>query len=156
MMSQLKAQTPQERQIYWFWDRPQVPVRCALHASRPGPGRPSWPPVQRYALHPCRAASKTSLFCTLPKPIYLALLLIALVVQWPSFAGVLPEDRADVLYHRYDGGGIVIQGPSVLVRKTLKDKISFSGNYYEDVISSASIDVKLSASPYEEKRKQKS
>jgi len=74
----------------------------------------------------------------------------------PALAGVLPEDRADVLYHRYQGGGITIQGPSVLVRKKLGDSFSLSANYYEDMISSASIDVQLSASPYHETRKQKS
>jgi Protein of unknown function (DUF3570) len=72
----------------------------------------------------------------------------------PAFADVLPDDRADVLYHRYEGGGITIQGPEVLVRKKLGDSISLSGSYYEDLISSASIDVKLSASPYKEQRKQ--
>ena len=67
---------------------------------------------------------------------------------------MLPDDRADVLYHNYDGGGITIQGPSVLVRKKVGDSLSFSASYYEDLISSASIDVKLSASPYHETRKQ--
>ena len=43
---------------------------------------------------------------------------------------------------------------SVLVRKKVGDNLSFSANYYEDMISSASIDVKLSASPYKETRKQ--
>ena len=52
----------------------------------------------------------------------------------PALAGVLPEDRADVLYHRYQGGGITIQGPSVLVRKKLGDSFSLSANYYEDMI----------------------
>ena len=55
-------------------------------------------------------------------------------------AGVLPEDRADVLFHRYDGGGVVIQGPSVLVRKKFKDKVSVVANYYQDMVSSASIE----------------
>ena len=72
----------------------------------------------------------------------------------PAVADVLPDDRADVLYHNYDGGGITIQGPSVLVRKKVGDHVSFFGSYYEDLISSASIDVKLSASPYHETRKQ--
>ncbi|MEP7245106.1 MAG: DUF3570 domain-containing protein [Gammaproteobacteria bacterium] len=71
-------------------------------------------------------------------------------------AGVLPEDRADVLYHRYQGGGITIDGPSILVRKKIGDNFSVAANYYEDMVSSASIDVKLSASKYEETRKQKS
>jgi hypothetical protein len=83
-------------------------------------------------------------------------LLTLCLIGAPALAGVLPEDRADVLYHRYEGGGITIQGPSVLVRKKVGDNFSFSANYYEDMISSASIDVKLSASPYHEKRTQKS
>lgn len=74
------------------------------------------------------------------------------------FAAVLPEDRADVLYHRYDGGGLTVDGPSVLVRKNVADKVSISGNYYIDNISSASIDVVSQASPrgYSEKRTEKS
>ncbi len=67
---------------------------------------------------------------------------------------MLPEDRADVLWHTYNGGDITIEGPSVLVRKKVGDNLSLSANYYEDMISSASIDVKLSASPYHEKREQ--
>jgi hypothetical protein len=74
----------------------------------------------------------------------------------PALAGVLPDDRADVLYHRYEGGGITIQGPSVLVQKKITDNFALTGNYYADMISSASIDVKLSASPYKETRTQKS
>ncbi|HNR22567.1 MAG TPA: DUF3570 domain-containing protein [Steroidobacteraceae bacterium] len=72
----------------------------------------------------------------------------------PTIAGVLPEDRADLLYHRYDGGGVVIDGPSVLVRKGFADKVSVSANYYVDMVSSASIDVVTTASPYEEERTQ--
>jgi hypothetical protein len=71
-----------------------------------------------------------------------------------ALAGVLPEDRADVLYHSYDGGGITIDGPSVLVRKKVGEKFSASANFYMDLVSSASIDVQLTASPYEEERTQ--
>lgn len=67
---------------------------------------------------------------------------------------VLPEDRADILYHGYDGGGVTIQGPSVLVRKAYKDKISVWGNYYVDMISGASIDVEATASKYSETREE--
>ncbi len=74
----------------------------------------------------------------------------------PALAGVLPPDRADALYHRYQGGGITVQGPSILVQKKIGDHFSVGANYYEDMISSASIDVLLSASPYREKRTQKS
>ena len=69
-------------------------------------------------------------------------------------AGVLPEDRADVLLHSYDGGGVTIQGPSLLVRKQFAQKFSASANYYVDKVSSASIDVVTTASPYEEERTQ--
>jgi hypothetical protein len=86
-------------------------------------------------------------------PLAKALAALCLVCA-PAIADVLPDDRADVLYHNYDGGGITIQGPSVLVRKKVGDSLSFSASYYEDLISSASIDVKLSASPYHETRKQ--
>lgn len=70
-------------------------------------------------------------------------------------AAVLPEDRADVLYHRYDGGGVTIDGPSVLVRKKMAEKYSISANYYLDMVTSASIDVEVSgASEYKEQRDQ--
>ncbi len=71
-----------------------------------------------------------------------------------AYAGVLPEDRADVLYHLYDGGGVEIDGPSVLVRKQVSKSISLVANYYVDMISSASIDVITTASPYSEERTQ--
>ncbi len=67
-------------------------------------------------------------------------------------AAILPEDRADVMYHGYDGGGLEVSGPSILVRKGFQDKVSVWGNYYVDMISSASIDVVATASPYKETR----
>jgi hypothetical protein len=83
--------------------------------------------------------------------------LLALAVSAaPALAGVLPEDRADLLWHVYKGGDLTVQGPSVLIRKKVGDNLSLSANYYEDMISSASIDVKLSASPYHETRRQES
>ena len=78
----------------------------------------------------------------------------ALLAFGVAHAGVLPDDRADVLYHRYDGGGVTIDGPSVLVRKKVGKSLSFVGNYYVDMISSASIDVITTASPYTEERTQ--
>src|SRR5262245_45241956 len=71
-------------------------------------------------------------------------------------AGVLPEDRADVLYFRYDGGGVTINGPSMLVRKSIGEHVSVAANYYIDMVSSASVDVETSASPYEDERTQSS
>jgi len=57
-----------------------------------------------------------------------------------------------VLYHSYDGGGVTITGPSVLVRKDYKDKVSVYANYYVDMVTSASIDVLTQGSPYTEER----
>ena len=82
--------------------------------------------------------------------------LLVMLVCGTAAAGVLPEDRADVLFHSYDGGGVTIQGPSLLVRKQFAGKFSASANYYVDKISSASIDVVTTASPYTEERTQKS
>jgi hypothetical protein len=84
------------------------------------------------------------------------LLPILLVNSTPLSAAVLPEDRADALYHRFDGGGVVIDGPSILVRKSIKDTVSISANYYVDNVSSASIDVVTTASAYTEQRIEKS
>jgi len=72
----------------------------------------------------------------------------------PATAGVLPEDRADILYFRYDGGGVQVQGPSVLVRKSIGEHVSVQASYLVDMVSSASIDVETSASPYDDERKQ--
>ena len=81
-------------------------------------------------------------------------LTLSLVVATPARAGILPEDRADVMYHRYDGGGVTIDGPSLLVRKKFAEKVAVSASYYMDMVSSASIDVITTASPYKEERKQ--
>lgn len=80
----------------------------------------------------------------------------ALGVCLPLTAAVLPEDRADAMYHRYSGGGLEVGGPSILARKQLGKFSSFFGNYYVDSISSATIDVVTTASPYEEHRVEKS
>jgi hypothetical protein len=71
-------------------------------------------------------------------------------------AAVLPEDRADALYHSYDGGGVEVSGPSILVSKKFGDSVSASINHYVDNVSSASIDVLTSASRYSEKRDENS
>lgn len=78
--------------------------------------------------------------------------LLCLAPLLPVQAAVLPEQRADVLHHRYEGGGMTIQGPSVLVRKNFREEVSVSANYYVDKVSAASIDVMTTASPYTEER----
>ena len=82
------------------------------------------------------------------------LLLLIVAISPRGEAGVLPDDRADALYHLYSGGGVEISGPSILVRKKVGKSLSFVGNYYVDMISSASIDVVTTASPYDEERTQ--
>lgn len=84
----------------------------------------------------------------------LRLLAIALL-GGAAHAAVLPEDRADTLYHYYSGDNVTIDGPSLLLRKNIKETVSLFGNYYVDSISSASIDVVTTgASPYEEERQE--
>jgi hypothetical protein len=84
----------------------------------------------------------------------IAIALILLTFSQVVLAGVLPEDRTDLLYHRYEGGGVEIDGPSLLVRKKVGKSVSLVGNYYVDLVSSASIDVVTTASPYTEERTQ--
>lgn len=67
-------------------------------------------------------------------------------------AAVLDADRADVLYHTYDGGGMKIDGPAILLRKKASESVAFTAYYYVDTISSASVDVLSTASAYSEKR----
>lgn len=81
---------------------------------------------------------------------------LLLVFFCSAEAGVLPEDRADVLYHSYDGGGAEISGPSILVRKKFREDVSVTVNHYVDSVSSASIDVISTASPYSEERQENS
>lgn len=91
---------------------------------------------------------------TASKALLLLLLLSLYLVD--INAAVLPEDRADALFHSYDGGGVEITGPSILVRKGFGDSVSATINHYVDNVSSASIDVLTTASPYSESRDENS
>lgn len=79
---------------------------------------------------------------------------LLLLLPATALAGVLPEDRADLMWHYYDGGGVTIDGPSLLVRKKFAEKYAVGVSAYMDMVSSASIDVVTTASPYSEKRTQ--
>lgn len=102
--------------------------------------------VRKVAVEAVVAATRRSL--------YLLSATIALTVSCTLQAGVLPEDRADALYHSYDGGGVEVDGPSILVRKGDGKRFSFSGNYYVDNITAASVDVVTQGSKYDEDRTQ--
>ena len=78
--------------------------------------------------------------------------LLLLAPAPPIAADMLADDRADVMYHRYDGGGVTVDGPSLLVRKKFAEQYAVSAGYYLDMVSSASIDVVTTASPYSEER----
>ena len=86
--------------------------------------------------------------------LFLGLVMLALATT--GRAAVLADDRIDILYHSYDGNDVTIDGPSILVRKKFLNNFSVTGNYYVDSVTSASIDVVVSASPYTEERTQKS
>lgn len=114
-------------------------------------------PEFSYARLRNRHASQRELSRTLSRSLRQVLarslsLVIGICFCGTALSSVLPEDRADVLYHSYDGGGVSINGPSVLVRKGFKKKYSASANYYVDKVSSASIDVLTTASEYTEER----
>lgn len=81
-------------------------------------------------------------------------LLVISITSKESQAAVLQPDRVDVLYHSYDGGGMKIDGPAILLRKKTSETLAVSAYYYVDSISSASVDVMSTASPYTEKRKE--
>ncbi|MDQ2076634.1 DUF3570 domain-containing protein [Marinimicrobium sp. ABcell2] len=79
-------------------------------------------------------------------------------ITYPA-AAVLPDERIDILYHSYEGGGVKIDGPAILVRKNVGNSVSLSGKYYVDTVSGASLDVRAAgvdvdsgASPYREER----
>jgi hypothetical protein len=97
------------------------------------------------------------------RPVFIRLVVALCALCATGRAGVLPDDRADALYHRYEGGGIQIQGPSILLRKKLGDSVSLSYNYYVDsitghvdTVSGASVDAVSGASEYQEHRTQHS
>src|SRR5271156_3191967 len=71
-------------------------------------------------------------------------------------AAVLPDDRADLFWSSYRGGGMDITGESVLVRKKFGEQFAVEANYFVDKVSGASIDVLSQASVIKDERKQKS
>jgi hypothetical protein len=79
----------------------------------------------------------------------------ALLMVRATSAGVLPDDRADLFYSKYSGGGMDITGESVLVRKKITEDFALEASYFVDKVSGASIDVLSQASQIKDTRKQK-
>ena len=82
--------------------------------------------------------------------------LTALLLVRATSADVLPDDRADLFYSKYSGGGMDITGESVLVRKKFTENFAVEANYFVDKVSGASVDVLSNASVIKDERKQKS
>jgi hypothetical protein len=82
--------------------------------------------------------------------------LAALSLMCVAGAAVLPDDRADLFWSQYKGGGMDIKGESVLVRKKFSEQFSVEANYFVDKVSGASVDVLSNASVIKDERKQKS
>ena len=80
-------------------------------------------------------------------------LLALIAFSTTSLAATLAPDAVDIMHHRYEGGGMEIDGPSILVRKSIGTQVSVTGHYYIDSISAASVDViALGSSEYTEER----
>jgi Protein of unknown function (DUF3570) len=88
----------------------------------------------------------------LPRLLHALSALLGGVFAFHAKAAPLPPDRAEAMYHRYGGGGLTSDGPAFLVRKSIADKVSLTGQIYVDAVSNASIDVVTTASPYKERR----
>jgi hypothetical protein len=81
--------------------------------------------------------------------------LTALLLVRATCADVLPDDRADLFYSKYSGGGMDITGESVLIRKKFTENFAVEASYFIDKVSGASIDVLSQASQIKDERRQK-
>jgi hypothetical protein len=68
-----------------------------------------------------------------PAPCWLGLVLALLFLPAARSPACSPTIAPTALYHRYEGGGVTIHGPSVLVRKKFAEKYALSANYYQDM-----------------------
>jgi len=82
------------------------------------------------------------------------MLLILVVTGETTTAIEPPDETVSVGFNFYDGGGITVQGPAVIVRKNVLDKLSIEAGGRVDLVSSASIDVVTQASRYTENREE--
>jgi hypothetical protein len=81
---------------------------------------------------------------------------VALLLLRATCADVLPDDRADIFYSKYSGGGMDITGESAALNKKFTENIAAQVNYFVDHVSGASIDVLSQASQIRDERIQKS
>ena len=81
---------------------------------------------------------------------------VALLLIRATCADVLPDDRADLFYSKYSGGGMDITGESAALNKKFTENFAAQLNYFVDHVSGASIDVLSQASQINDERIQKS
>src|SRR6202171_6235146 len=93
---------------------------------------------------------------TLPRHLSRLAAVATLSMMCIAGAAVLPDDRADLFWSSYKGGGMDITGESVLVRKKFSEQFAVQANYFVDKVSVASVDVLSQASVIKDERKQKS
>jgi hypothetical protein len=92
-----------------------------------------------------------------PKHIFTrAAVIAALLLIRSTIADVLPDNRADVFYSKYSGGGMDITGYSATARAKITENFAVEANYFVDKVSGASVDVLSQASTIKDERKQKS
>jgi hypothetical protein len=85
-----------------------------------------------------------------------AAVIAALLLVRSTSADVLPDNRADVFWSKYSGGGMDITGYSATARAKISENFAVEANYFVDKVSGASIDVLSQASVIKDERKQKS
>jgi hypothetical protein len=85
-----------------------------------------------------------------------AAMIAALLLIRSTIADVLPDNRADVFYSKYSGGGMDITGYSATARAKITENFAVEANYFIDKVSGASVDVLSQASVIKDTRKQKS
>ena len=83
-------------------------------------------------------------------------MIAALLLVRSTSADVLPDNRADVFWSKYSGGGMDITGYSATARAKITENFAVEANYFIDKVSGASIDVLSQASVMKDTRKQKS
>jgi Protein of unknown function (DUF3570) len=84
-----------------------------------------------------------------------AAVIAALLLVRSTSADVLPDDRADLFWSKYSGGGMDITGYSATARKKITENFAVEANYFVDKVSGASIDVLSQASVIRDTRTQK-
>src|SRR5258708_14518910 len=63
----------------------------------------------------------------------------AVLLVRSTSADVLPDNRADVFYSKYSGGGLDITGYSATARAKVTENLALEANYFVDKVSGASL-----------------